>query len=165
MYEKRDTSQIMILVPILIIGITIGFLWGSGRGSSPNENDTDEINIPTMILDTNMDNVDRQYFLMSGIHLDQIGNKFDRYATQIYTIKALEVNRWDYIVEVSYEGAETYLLRIDPVAETGYIVLENRTEYGEFSGGLGITVGFDYQITTFFYGVNIVSFDSTFYHS
>lgn len=160
MYEKDKKGIYMKLMVVAIISFAVGALVVGGQRAAPPGADTDYIMIAPLraYMDSAADDI---YHDLTNLHFTDIGNIHDRCAIMTYNIVDLEVNVMDYSIEISDESARIFIVRVNKTGG-GYTVIEQFQDYGVITGQTAIVNGYDIAIIIFYYGLRMVTIESTF---
>lgn len=161
---NRGNSNTMIVLGLvcLIIGFTGGIFYDSGDGGTiiPDD-DTDSVVFDNQLIFTDAI-VSTDYFWLTGIHLGDIGNPHNSLAKKSFDIEHLEVNRFSYILSISDEGAEIFIVQAVPDGDPTFVMLANITESGDISGSIELENTNMISVYIFFEGIHLVSIEGIF---
>jgi len=159
-YNSSNANMMIVLgVVCMLIGFTGGIFYAGGGSAPPASNDdTDSISIGNQQIYTD-GTVANEYFTLTGIHLGDIGNPHNSLAKKIFGIESLEVNRFTYILSISDEGAEIFIVQADPGGTPEFTMLANITESGDISGSIDLENTNQITVYIFYGGIHLVSIE------
>ena len=160
MYEKDKKGIYMKLIVVAIIAFAVGALVVGGQRTASPDADTDRIMIAPLRAYTDSA-ADEIYHDLTNLHFTDIGNIHDRCIMATYNIADLEVNMMDYSIEISDENARIFIVKVNETGG-GYTVIEQFQDYGVITGQTGIVGDYDIAIIIFYYGLRMVTIESTF---
>jgi len=161
-YNKGNTNMMVIVgVVLFILGFTAASLM-SGGGGSVNVYDEDSVAFGNQRIYTD-ETVAAEYFWLTGEHLSEIGHPHDSVAIKTFEIGTLEVNQFTYLLSVSDEGNEIYIVKLTPEEADPFELLEHFNETsGDISGSYALTSLHTIRVFIFYEGVHLVAIEGIF---
>jgi hypothetical protein len=158
-YNRSNSNMMVVLgIVMLIVGFTLGTVVNGGTGNTGpiDVDDTDEVLFGNQrILDD--DSVDVEYFMLTGQHLNEIGNPHDSVAIKTFELNTLEVNQFTYFIRITDDGTEVFVAQ--ETTEGPEILVHITDEYGDLTGDIMLVSRSTITIYVFFEGIHIVSIE------
>ena len=161
---NRGNNNVMIVLGIvcLIIGFTFGLVQGGAGGTDIPDSDEDSVFFGNQRIYTD-EVVATEYFWLTGVHLGDIGNPHNSLAMKTFEIATLEVNQFTYLLSISDEGAEIFIVKVTPEGDEPFVTLAYYNETaGDVSDSVSLTSNHSVRVYIFYEGVHLVSIEGIF---